>query len=186
MAVTRACALALIFCASGLAAQERVVPSPPALELRELTLVHSNEPEAPSTITVEAAEVPPSATRILDPLAALRLFNNEGVTLQWIGWEKRGRAWIAIDEDGHWLLTAEQRDPKGARLDLEGFITEIGSDYFLYSGTIKILGAPDEERLCNTTKDWRFAITQNRSYYRLREFEWCDGLTDYIDIYFDR
>ena len=24
----------------------------------------------------------------------------------------------------------------------------------------------------------------NRRYWRMREFEWCDRLTDYIDIYF--
>ena len=41
-----------------------------------------------------------------------------------------------------------------------------------------------QSRICEKTKDWHFAITQGRPYYRLREFEWCDGLTDYIDLYF--
>ncbi len=152
--------------------------------LRELQIVRSNLAEAPSTLTVEAAEVPSEPTRILDHAAAERLFGNSGLTLQWIGWEERGRVWIAVDEDGQWLLTGEQRGEDGSRLSLEGFITEIGSDYFTYSGTVKILGSPDAERFCNTTKEWRFAVTQNRKYWRLREFEWCDDLTDYIDIYF--
>ena len=49
---------------------------------------------------------------------------------------------------------------------------------------IRIADAPDPGRMCEATKSWHFAVTQNRRYYRLREFEWCDGLTDYIDIYF--
>jgi hypothetical protein len=39
-------------------------------------------------------------------------------------------------------------------------------------------------RRCEQTGEWRFAVTQNRKYWRLRQFEWCDYLTDYIDIYF--
>ena len=53
-----------------------------------------------------------------------------------------------------------------------------------FIGTIRIADTPDRGRLCEQTKSWRFAITQRRKYYRLREFEWCDGLTDYIDLHF--
>jgi len=28
------------------------------------------------------------------------------------------------------------------------------------------------------------AVTRRRPYYRLRELEWCGGLTNYIDIHF--
>jgi hypothetical protein len=33
-------------------------------------------------------------------------------------------------------------------------------------------------------KAWHFAVMQNRPYWRLREFDWCEDLTDYVDIYF--
>lgn len=138
----------------------------------------------PVTVTVETAEIPEELPRILDRKGAERLMRNEGVTLQWIGWEKRGPAWVAVAETGHWLLMAGQYAEDAGTLDLEGFITEIGKDYFVFEGTIKMYGAPDEDRFCRETKSWRFEVTQNRSYYRLREFEWCDGLTDYIDLYF--
>lgn len=151
--------------------------------LTELAIVRSSRTDVPNSITVETAEIPAEPTRILDEQGAKRLMRNEGVTLQWIGWEERGPVWAAVTETGHWSLMAGQKGETG-RLDLEGFVTEIGEDYFLFKGTIKMLGTPDRERLCNTTKTWRFAVTQNRSYYRLREFEWCDYLTDYIDIYF--
>lgn len=158
-------------------------PAIPAL--KELTLARSSIAEAPRTITVEAAEIPERPTKILDPAMAERLFANTGATLQWIGWEKRGRTWVAVDDRGYWLVTGEQKGAQGERLSLEGFVTEIGPDYFLYDGTIKILGTPSRDRLCNVSKrGWRFEITQNRKYWRLREFEWCDRLTDYIDIYF--
>ena len=183
MSLTRAWCLVSLFC-GGLFATPVLAQDDDYPELLELQLKRSNIAEAPDTITVEAAEIPAEPTRVIDSAAAERIFSNEGVTLQWISWEKRGRAWVAVDADGHWLLTAMQKGDDGAALDIEGFITEIGSDYFLMSGTIKILGAPDAARFCNTSKEWRFAITQDRKYYRLREFEWCDGLTDYIDLYF--
>ena len=63
-------------------------------------------------------------------------------------------------------------------------MTEIGTGYFTFKGTIRIKDTPDRNRSCEKTKNWHFAVTQNRPYFRLREFEWCDYLTDYIDIYF--
>ncbi len=157
-------------------------PQMPALQ--ELKLVRKNIAEAPETLTVEAAEIPDTPTKIIDQAAAERLFGNSGVTLQWITWDRRGAVFIAIDENGVWWLTGRQNGDGGSGLKLEGYISEIGSDYFLFEGEITIAGAPDAERFCDQNKQWRFGITQNRKYWRLREFEWCDRLTDYIDIYF--
>lgn len=152
--------------------------------LRELHIVRSSRTDVPPTITVPLDEIPERPTRVLDHKGADRLMRNEGVSLQWIGWEERGPAWVAVTQSGHWTLLGGQKGEAGASLDLEGFITEIGENYFIYEGTIKMFKTPDPERFCNETRQWRFEVTQNRSYYRLREFEWCDGLTDYIDIYF--
>lgn len=113
------------------------------------------------------------------------LRENTGLTLQWIGWEERGNARIIVSESGTWHLVASQSEPQqSALLQLDGEVTEIGSDYFLFDGSITIVNTPDAGRFCQQDKLWRFAITQDRQYWRLREFEWCDGLTDYIDIYF--
>jgi len=136
----------------------------------------SSEP-APS------APVSSQATRVLDRDAAERLLTNKGVTLQWISWDQRGTA-NARWKGERLLLTAAQAKTGAGRLFLDGQVAEIGSDYFLFRGTIRIEDAPDPGRRCELTKEWRFAVTQNRPYWRLREFEWCDGLTDYIDIYF--
>ncbi|KEO88537.1 hypothetical protein EH31_16390 [Erythrobacter longus] len=152
--------------------------------LTEMKIVRSSRTDVPDTITVETAEIPGEPTRVHDQEGAERLMRNEGVTLQWNGLEERGPIWVGVTQSGHWSLVGGQKGEADGYLDLEGFITEIGEDYFVFSGTIKMLGTPDEDRFCRDTKQWRFEVTQNRSYYRLREFEWCDGLTDYIDIYF--
>ena len=60
----------------------------------------------------------------------------------------------------------------------------IGRDYFLFDGLVRITDAPDKGRNCEKHDMWRFAVTQSRPYWRIRTFEWCDDLTDYIDIYF--
>lgn len=153
--------------------------------LSKLKVTRSSREDVPDTITVETAEIPDQPTRLFDQLGMMRLMQNEGVTLQWIDWDKRGPVWVAVAEGGYWTLLGGQKGDGGAVLDLEGFITEIGTDYFDFQGTIRMRGAPDAERVCRDTRTWRFEVTQNRSYYRLREFEWCDDLTDYIDVYFD-
>lgn len=152
--------------------------------LSDIAIVRKNLAEGPSVITVEMAEIPEMPTKITNQAEAERLFGNSGITLQWIGWEKRGPVLVLVDENDVWWLTAEHRGADGAALKLEGRITEIGPDHFLFDGEITIMGTPDVDRFCDQNKEWRFAVTQNRKYYRLREFEWCDGLTDYIDIYF--
>ena len=123
-------------------------------------------------------------TRVLSAKDADRLRNNQGMTLQWITWDKRSPVLVEVDERGVWMLTSEIRGDDGGALKVEGYITEIGRDYFLLDGEITIMGTPQASRFCDVNKSWRFAVTQNRKYYRLREFEWCDRLTDYIDIYF--
>ncbi len=121
----------------------------------------------------------------LDGTTLERLQSNRGITLQWIGWDQRGMALVRRGADGTVRLSGGQIDPKGAgTLWIDGKVIEAGADYFVIDGLIRIADAPDEGRVCEANKRWHFAITQNRKYYRLREFEWCDGLTDYVDIYF--
>ncbi len=123
-------------------------------------------------------------TRVLSETDAERLRTVQGVTLQWIDWDERGDVEITRSEEGHWWLKGGQQGENGAGLSLDGFIIEIGEDYFLFDGRIAIMNTPDAGRSCEQHKIWRFEATQRRSYYRLREFEWCDYLTDYVDIYF--
>ena len=142
--------------------------------------------------SVEAAPASPPAdsanrgerTQVTSDIDAQRLLANKGVTLQWIDWNTRGTA-IVTGGEGLWTLRGAQTQANGpGRLFLDGRILEIGPGYFTFEGVIRITDTPDGGRTCEARKTWHFAVTQNRPYYRLREFEWCDGLTDYVDIYF--
>lgn len=126
----------------------------------------------------------PSATVITSQRDVARLQNLEGITLQWIGWDNRGTVTAEADAAGVWHLAGEQLGPDAALVSIQGVITAIGPDQFDLVGTITILNTPDEGRTCDREGTWRFAVTQRRTYYRVREFEWCDYLTDYVDIYF--
>lgn len=139
---------------------------------------------APSRADSADALIPPDDTRIISQADAARLLRNKGLTLQWLDWNTRGHA-VVTRADGVWKLRGAQAEAGGpGRLFLDGTITEIGAGYFTFEGVIRIADTPDRGRTCEKSKTWHFAVTQNRPYYRLREFEWCDGLTDYIDIYF--
>lgn len=143
---------------------------------------HMGSPPAASDPAQQA--YPGEATRVLSQIDAKRLLANKGVTLQWIDWDTRGSA-VVTPSDRLWRLSGAQSAwPDDARLILDGAILEIGEGYFTFRGMIRIADTPHPGRMCEATKTWHFAITQNRRYYRLREFEWCDYLTDYIDIYF--
>ena len=127
---------------------------------------------------------PGESTKVLSETDAQRLLGNHGITLQWIDWDTRGTSLVS-KRDGLWRLRGSQAEANGpGRLFLDGAILEIGEGYFTFRGTIRITGTPDRGRACEESKTWHFAVTQNRPYYRLREFEWCDYLTDYVDVYF--
>ena len=141
-------------------------------------------PDAPEQSTSGTDEAGASATTVYDEPAKQRLLNADGITLQWIGWDQRGEVFVR-EEGGQVLLTGSQGDPSSdARLYVDGKVTEIGAEYFVLDGKIRIENAPDAGRMCEMDKVWQFAVTQDRPYWRLREFEWCDDLTDYVDVYF--
>jgi len=122
--------------------------------------------------------------RPMDPAALARLRHNSGVTLQWISWDYRGR--LAVSEQGgRILLRGGQRERRGpGRLELDGELLWIMADRFAFHGRILIADTPDPGRNCLRDGTFEFRITGRRRYWRLQQMEQCDGLTDYVDIYF--
>ncbi len=127
---------------------------------------------------------PPERTIVHDGAALERLRNNGGITLQWISWDYRGH--VSVSDRGEVVhLSGVQHDRDSlAFVQVTGDVVEIGSDYFILNGHIIIRDTPDVNRYCERDGLMRFAITQNRRYWRYRDFGWCTDLTDYIDIYF--
>ena len=139
-----------------------------------------------SVVALALAAVQPGSerTQIEDPAALARLRGNSGVTLQWIGWEHRGRVRVS-ERDGLVHLSGAQSARGGpGRLTLEGDVLEIGASSFTFRGRIAISDTPDAGRDCVRDGTYEFRVTQRRRYWRLQQMEQCDGLTDYVDIYF--
>ena len=60
----------------------------------------------------------------------------------------------------------------------------MAADRFRFRGRIAIVDAPDRGRNCVRDGEYQFRVTGRRRYWRLQQMEQCDGLTDYVDIYF--
>ena len=135
-------------------------------------------------LATAAAPEAPTRTTVSDPSALARLRRNAGITLQWISWDYRGRVRVS-EVAGRVHLSGSQRARRGAgRLELDGDVVEIGASGFTFRGHIGIIDTPDPGRACMRDGDFEFRITGQRRYWRLQQMEQCDGLTDYVDIYF--
>jgi hypothetical protein len=125
------------------------------------------------------------ATEVRDQAALERLRGNSGLTLQWIDWNRRGTLEVTQRGDVVHLKGSQVAADGKGRLEIEGDVVSIDATGFILRGRITITDTPDTGRKCVKVGDSPFAITQGRRYWRMREFEWCDQLTDYIDIYFN-
>lgn len=128
----------------------------------------------------------PERTIVDDPAALQRLRRNSGITLQWISFESPRRGHVRVSErNGVVHLSGRHLQANGAgRLELDGDVVRIGARSFTFRGRIAIENAPDPDRECYRNGIYEFRITQNRRYWRLQQMTECDGLTDYVDIYF--
>lgn len=141
-------------------------------------------------LATPAATIPPApaatATIVTDRAALARLRRNSGITLQWISFESAARGHVRASEQRgivHLRGTQVQRNGAG-RLELDGDVVEIGPRSFTFRGRIAITDTPDPDRECIREGTYEFRVTRNRRYWRLQQMEACDGLTDYVDIYF--
>lgn len=133
-----------------------------------------------------AAQAPPAAehTVVRDPAALDRLRRNSGITLQWISFESPARGHVAVSQRGGLVHLRGSQSGGGGELMLDGDVLEIDARSFSFRGEISIVGTPDASRNCLRDGVFEFRITQRRRYWRLQQMEACDGLTDYVDIYF--
>ncbi|ALM86152.1 hypothetical protein [Bordetella sp. N] len=125
---------------------------------------------------------PVQKTIIQDQVAYERLMNNSGITVQWLWSAKRGHL-KAQDVNDVVKLEGTQANHEGT-LKINGEVVAISKDRFRFRGTILILEAPDKGRHCERTGDFDFRISGQRKYWRLQQMEFCDRLTDYVDVYF--
>lgn len=136
-----------------------------------------------------AAQPAPAAgqrTIVNDAAALARLRRNSGMTLQWISFATPGRGRVAVSNRGGLVhLNGSQVDRGSAgRIDLDGDVVSIDASSFAFRGRILIQDSPHPDRECLREGVYEFRVTQHRRYWRLQNIEACDGLADYVDIYF--
>jgi hypothetical protein len=140
--------------------------------------------------TGAVAQAPPPApgerTIVNDRTALGRLRRNSGITLQWISFDYAQRGHVIAQMNGGLLhLSGSQSAQHGrGRVTLDGDVLRINPRSFSFRGRIVITDAPDPGRNCVREGIYEFRATGTRRYWRLQNFEACDGLADYVDIYF--
>jgi hypothetical protein len=139
-----------------------------------------------SAIPLAPSPAQPERTIVDDRPALERLRRNSGITLQWISFQSPRRGHVRVTErNGVVHLSGRHLQANGAgRLELDGDVVRIGARSFTFRGRIAIENAPDPDRECYRNGLYEFRVTQNRRYWRLQQMVQCDGLTDYVDIYF--
>ena len=128
----------------------------------------------------------PAAQRTIvrDPAALARLRRNSGITLQWISFESPARGRVSVTDRAGLVHLRGSQSGNGGQLRLEGDVLSIDRTSFTFRGQISIVDTPDRGRHCLRDGVFEFRVTQRRRYWRLQQMEACDGLTDYVDIYF--
>jgi hypothetical protein len=128
----------------------------------------------------------PERTIVNDRAALARLRRNSGITLHWIGFQSPARGHVIVSQRGRFVhlsgTHAERRGP--GRLILDGDVLRIDPRSFTFVGRIVITDTPDPGRNCVRAGTFEFRVTQRRRYWRMQNIEACDGLADYVDIYF--
>lgn len=136
-------------------------------------------PAAPGASAPEAQR-----TIVRDPAALARLRRNSGITLQWISFESPARGRVQVTDRSGLIHLRGSQSGNGGELRLDGDVLSIDRTSFTFRGRISIVNTPDRGRNCLRDGTFEFRVTQRRRYWRLQQMQACDGLTDYVDIYF--
>jgi hypothetical protein len=125
-------------------------------------------------------------TKINDKAAAQMLLGRHKLSLQWISWDYFGNANVT-NTRGVYRVKGQQRG-KGTEdlLTVDGTVVSIDAKEFVFSGKIVMqVSHINGGRPCVRDGEFTFKITGKRKYWRMQEMDNpCDGVTDYVDIYF--
>lgn len=110
------------------------------------------------------------------------------ITIQWIGWEKPGKATITDLKNGTYKIEGEQKDAESSDfLKISGIITPVSKNELSFNGLISSkVQWINKGAVCNREGNNTFKAAPNKKYWRLENKINCEGgtVTDYIDIYF--
>jgi hypothetical protein len=136
---------------------------------------------------------PPAAASAngLDATAKAKLVGEHAFGVQWLDWgnlSKTGR--LMVEDRGKVLQVQGEQigrgENEGDYLKMSGKIISASKDGFVFEGEILVRvhhNANGEE--CKRSGRFNFKTRAGRKYWRLQEMDSpCDGVTDYVDVYF--
>ena len=144
-----------------------------------------------ASLCAHGANPAPTAANGLDAAAKARLVGEHLLTLQWIGWgDLSGAGRLVVEDRGDSLAAHGEQlgggENAGDYLRLSGRIVAASRDGFVFEGDIAIRvhhNADGNE--CVRSGTFHFKTTGKRRYWRMQEMDNpCDGVTDYVDVYF--
>jgi hypothetical protein len=109
------------------------------------------------------------------------------LTLQWVGWDKPGKAQVHKNTDGTYSIEGEQKGKDGF-VTIKGTLKQGASDKeLIFDGDIKTMEKTiNNGQVCEKHGTYHFLAKDKRKYWRLQEMDNCEGnnVVDYVDIYF--
>jgi hypothetical protein len=141
-----------------------------------------------SLLALTASAFAQEKTVVNNTNAKRMLMGRHLLSLQWISWDYSGRA-TATEKRGVISLRGEQKgrgETSSDFLKIDGVVTRIDAKEFKFDGTITMqISHINGGKPCERSGEMTFKITGKRKYWRLMEMDNpCDGVTDYVDIYF--
>lgn len=113
---------------------------------------------------------------------------NHKVSLQWISWDYLGQIKTSGQNgDGSYPISGGQTSKtNGDYLRIDGVANQFEPNIVNFDGVIVIkISHINGGQPCIRRGNFEFKRTQGRKYWRLQQMDNpCDGVTDYIDIYF--
>ncbi|MDR3158198.1 MAG: hypothetical protein LBU11_04140 [Zoogloeaceae bacterium] len=128
--------------------------------------------------------LPVMAEERLDVEAEQALLGDHLFSLQWVSWEKFGKASVTR-RDGVLHMNARQ-ELDGDYVTAEGTITIIDAREFILKGEVTTrVSHINDGQPCGREGEWHFKVTGTRRYWRMQEMDNpCDEVTDYVDVFF--
>ena len=117
-----------------------------------------------------------------------KILGRHPLSLQWISWDYFGSVEVRKENGRLHCIGSQRSKENDDYVIIDGYIEMIDALRFGFTGVIitKIYhingGQP-----CIRDGYFEFASTQGRKYWRLQQMDNpCDGVTDYVDIYFSK
>jgi serine/threonine protein kinase len=120
-----------------------------------------------------------------------KLIGRHKLSLQWISWTYFGYVDFVKTDLNTYSISGYQDGNKskgecdGCYLKINGVIKKITDKELQFNGRIESSVNHIQNGLpCIKEGTYTFKSTQGRRYWRLQEMDGCEGVTDYVDIYF--